>query len=140
MAEQVSAVENISSAPAALVRRFLEAMQARDLVAARACLHPEFRMTFPGDMGMTTLEELIAWSAPRYRGVAKRFEAFDVSEGPDGRAVVHTHGTLHGTWLDGTPFEGIRFIDRFELEGGRIVRQQVWNDMAEVRAQAAGDA
>ena len=130
-----------SASPAAsLVRHFLEAMQARDLAAAWACLHPEFRMTFPGDIGMATLEELVAWSAPRYRGVAKRFEAFDVSPGQDGRAVVHTHGTLHGTWPDGTPFEGIRFIDRFEIAGGRIIRQQVWNDMAEIRARGLGDA
>jgi hypothetical protein len=44
-------------------------------------------------------------------------------------------GTLHGVWLDGTPFEGIRFIDRFELADGRIQRQDVWNDMAEVHAR-----
>jgi len=29
------------------------------------------------------------------------------------------------------PFEGIRFIDRFESRGGRFTRQDVWNDLAE---------
>ena len=28
-------------------------------------------------------------------------------------------------------FEGIRFVDRFEVAGGRITRQDVWNDLAE---------
>ena len=42
-------------------------------------------------------------------------------------------GTLFGEWLDGTAFEGIRFIDRFQLSEGLIVRQDVWNDMGEVR-------
>jgi hypothetical protein len=130
-------IEALKKGPAALVRRYLEAVQARDLVTAKACLAPSFRMTFPGDVAMTTLEELIAWSQPQYRSVAKRFEAFDVSEGQGSSAVVHCHGTLHGTWPDGTPFAGIRFIDRFEIDGGLIVRQQVWNDMAEIRARRA---
>ena len=42
-------------------------------------------------------------------------------------------GTLHGRWLDGSAFDGIRFIDRFEIRGGRIVRQDVWNDAGELR-------
>ena len=39
-----------------------------------------------------------------------------------------------GILPDGTPFEGIRFIDRFEVRQGRLSRQDVWNDIAEVRA------
>jgi hypothetical protein len=38
-------------------------------------------------------------------------------------------------WLDGTAFSGIRFIDRFEVAGGLIRRQDVWNDLAEVAGQ-----
>ena len=38
-------------------------------------------------------------------------------------------GTLHGEWLDGSRFEGIRFVDLFDLRDGRIWRQQVWNDI-----------
>ena len=34
----------------------------------------------------------------------------------------------------GACFEGIRFIDRFEVIDGKITKQDVWNDMAEVRA------
>ncbi len=52
--------------------------------------------------------------------------------GGDTGASVYCFGTLGGEWPDGTAFDGIRFIDRFELQGGLITRQDVWNDMAEV--------
>ncbi len=42
-----------------------------------------------------------------------------------------------GRWPDGRPFEGVRFMDRFEVAGGLVRRQEVWNDLAEARA---GDA
>ena len=114
--------------PAQVVRAYLDAMERRDLDAARALLAPGFAMTFPGGVRMTTLEELIAWARPRYRHVAKTYQRFDALGG-----VVYCFGTLHGAWPDGAAFSGIRFIDRFELSGGRIVRQDVWNDMGEVR-------
>jgi phenylpyruvate tautomerase PptA (4-oxalocrotonate tautomerase family)/ketosteroid isomerase-like protein len=125
--------------PVATVRAFLEAMERRDLEAARALLDPGFTMTFPGDARMTRLEDLIDWARPRYRGVYKTYEGFDAMPSATG-SVVYSFGTLSGTWHSGETFEGIRFIDRFELAGGRIVRQQVWNDMAETVAAAAGAA
>ncbi len=33
---------------------------------------------------------------------------------------------------DGSPYSGIRFIDRFTVRAGTLVDQNVWNDMAEV--------
>jgi hypothetical protein len=47
--------------------------------------------------------------------------------------VVYCHGTLEGCWLDGTAFSGVRFIDRFLVQGGLLVSQDVWNDLAEHR-------
>ena len=120
--------------PAVQVRAFLEAMQARDLDAAREYVADGFRMTFPGGKVMHDLVELVAWSKTRYARVAKSFETIETAttlEGP----VVHCSGTLSGEWLDGTAFEGIRFIDRFAFENGLIADQRVWNDMAEVRAR-----
>ena len=35
-------------------------------------------------------------------------------------------------WLDGKPYAGIRFIDRFTVRNDKLVDQQVWNDLAEV--------
>ncbi|MEO0679676.1 MAG: nuclear transport factor 2 family protein [Pseudomonadota bacterium] len=119
--------------PAQTVLDYLGAMERRDLDAARALLAEGFEMRFPGAPVMTTLEALIAWSAPRYRSVRKTHEGLDVAPGPEA-TVVHCRGTLSGEWPDGTPFEGIRFTDRFELRGGLIARQDVWNDLAEARA------
>ena len=113
---------------AALVHDFLTAMEARDLPRAQAMLAPDFEMTFPGGRRMRTLPELIAWAAPRYRFVRKTYDRFDAAGD-----VVYCFGTLSGEWPDGTPFAGIRFIDRFEMAGGLIVRQDVWNDIAEVK-------
>jgi hypothetical protein len=118
--------------PAAIVQAYLAAMEARDLPAARAHLAPGFAMTFPGGVRLDSLEALVAWSAPRYRFVRKTYERFDAMPG-----LVYCFGTLHGEWPDGTPFAGIRFIDRFELEGRLIRRQDVWNDMGEARAARA---
>lgn len=121
---------------AGLVRQFLGLMQERRLEDAEKLLAPGFEMRFPGAAPMHRLAELVEWSKPRYQRIAKAYEAFDESWG-DECTVVHCHGTLHGVWLDGSAFEGIRFIDRFELAGGLIRRQDVWNDLAEVK-QAQG--
>jgi 4-oxalocrotonate tautomerase family enzyme len=122
-----------SPQPAEVVLAYLAAMEARDLETARGHLAEGFTMTFPGGHRFTRLEDLVAWSATRYREVRKAFETVD--EGvTDGAAVVHCHGTLTGTWLDGSSFEGIRFIDRFTLRDGLLVDQMVWNDLAVVHA------
>ncbi|MFN3143778.1 MAG: tautomerase family protein [Paracoccaceae bacterium] len=121
--------------PKAMVHTYLTTMEARDLAAAEAMLAPGFTMTFPGGVTMTSLAELIAWSKPRYRFVRKTYERYDATQ--DGAtAIVYCFGTLSGEWLDGTAFSGIRFIDRFEIVDGRFTRQDVWNDMAETKANA----
>ncbi len=119
----------------ALVQAFLGAMQARQLEAARLMLAPGFTMHFPGAAPMNRLEELLEWARPRYQRVAKTYEGFDECWGEE-QTVVYCRGTLHGVGLDGVAFEGIRFIDRFEVAGGVIRRQDVWNDLAEVRRTA----
>jgi len=111
-----------------MVRAFLAAMEARDLPLAQSFLGAGFVMTFPGGVRMTTLAELVAWARPRYRFVRKTYDGFD-----DAGDTVYCHGTLSGEWPDGAAFSGVRFIDRFELSNGQIVRQDVWNDIAEVR-------
>lgn len=115
-----------------LVRGFLSHMQERQLEAARALLAPGFVMQFPGAEPMTELEQLLPWAQRRYRRVAKVYEGIDQCWG-DGFTVVYCRGTLQGEWLDGTAFQGIRFIDRFEVADGRIRRQDVWNDLAQVQ-------
>lgn len=122
--------------PAETVRGFLAAMEARDIDTARAMLGAGFTMTFPATAPMATLEELIAWAAPRYRFVTKTYEGFDAMQSADEAAIVYCRGTLSGEWPDGTAFDGIRFIDRFEVINGLLTRQDVWNDIAETKASS----
>ena len=89
-------------------------------------------MIFPGGKRFTALTEIVTWAKTRYQSVLKTFERVETSfDGQD--ATVYCHGTLQGIWLDGSSFDGIRFIDRFSLSGGKITNQQVWNDLAEAR-------
>ena len=120
--------------PAQIVTDYLTAMEARDLDAAQGALSEDFQMVFPGIPPMTSLAELVNWASDRYRFVRKSNEAVEAFHS-GGVAVVYVRGTLSGEWPDGSAFQGIRFIDRFEVSGGKIIRQAVWNDLAEVRAQ-----
>lgn len=112
------------------VAKFLAAMQARDLPLAQTFLSPDFSMCFPGGARFTELAELVAWGRQRYNKIGKHIEQVDEAWAGD-MAVVHCHGSLYGEWPDGRAFDGIRFIDRFELKGGLILKQDVWNDLAE---------
>jgi len=118
--------------PGALVVTYLKAMEDRDLDAASTMLHPDFQMIFPDTQPMTTLTELIDWAKGRYRYVRKTNDAVEALQ-TGGTTVVYVRGALAGEWPDGRPFQDIRFVDRFEVRDGMIVRQDVWNDIAEVR-------
>ena len=118
------------------VKNFLRIMEDRDLETARAFLSPDFRMTFPGGVSMTTLEELIAWSKGRYTSISKTFEGFDEFQDGD-ETVVYSTGMLNGEALDGSAISEVRYIDRFIFRDGLIVDQQVWNDLADVLPKSA---
>ena len=116
--------------PAQLCLDFLDALGTRDLARAKGLISSDFEMIFPGPARFTEFADLMAWAAPRYRSIAKQIDRID--EAPLGAVVaVYVTGTLHGEKPDGTPFDGIRFIDRFEVKDGLITRQEVWNDLAE---------
>ncbi|WP_299032059.1 tautomerase family protein [uncultured Sulfitobacter sp.] len=117
--------------PIEIIRTFLGAMEARDLPTAQDMLGAGFSMTFPGTQPMHSLDALVKWAAPRYRFVTKTYEGFDAMQSAGDHAIVYCRGTLSGEWPDGTPFDGIRFIDRFEITAGLLTRQDVWNDIAE---------
>ncbi len=118
---------------AEVVRAYIAAMEARDLMAAQALLGDGFTMVFPGGAVFTELSQLLDWARPRYRSVAKSYERFDEVMGKteSTESIVYCYGTLTGVWPDGRSFEGIRFIDRFTVADGKLVDQMVWNDLAE---------
>lgn len=113
-----------------VVKSFLSAMQVRDLGQAQTHLHADFEMVFPGGHTFHRLEELLAWASTRYQRIEKNFVHFDESWQGD-RTVVYCAGSLSGVWPNGTAFDNIRFVDRFEVVAGKLTRQEVWNDLGE---------
>lgn len=115
-----------------LARIYLAAIERRDVEAAARCLAPDAVLTFPGGIRRKGAAGIASGSASRYRRIGKVVEAWEVY-GEPGAFVVYCRGTLHGEWLDGAPFTGIRFVDRFEINARAIRRQDVWNDAGEHR-------
>ena len=113
-----------------VVRTFLQALHEQDWATAQSFLHPDFCMHWPGGVVMYNLAELTAWAARHYSDICKEISQLEESWQGD-VTVVFCHGSLHGTWLNGQSFAGIRFIDRLEVRDGLITRQDVWNDLAE---------
>lgn len=127
----MNATPTIAEHPAvALVREFLDASMAPDPERAARCMGEGARIVFTGGREMPDVAAVTAFNAARYRRVKKALGAFDCVE-RDGRAIVYATGTLHGEWPDGRAFAGNRYVDRYEVVDGRIVRMDVWNDSAE---------
>lgn len=124
-------------AAVALVGNYLALLQARDVVRAQALLGGAVRIAGPGGEA-SSAAGVVANSSRRYQRVGKHIERYDAMKTEDGAVIVYCLGILHGVWSDGIAFEGIRFIDRFEVRNGRIERQDVWNDAAERRLACAG--
>lgn len=123
-------------AAAKIVRTYLRLVEARDLDAASEFLADDVSIVFPGGRTFESLTDQVASSAGRFRSVKKTLDHLDVvSDGAE--TTVYVYGTLAGQALDGSPFDGVRFIDRFALNDGLIVSQMVWNDLAEVGALPA---
>ena len=123
-------------AAAKIVRTYLRLVEARDLDAASEFLADDVLIVFPGGRTFGSLTDQVASSAGRFRSVKKTLDQLDVvSDGAE--TTVYVYGTLAGQALDGSSFDGVRFIDRFALNDGQIVSQMVWNDRAEVGALPA---
>jgi hypothetical protein len=122
-----------------IVEEFLRIIMIPDPVAARAFVSPQLRIRFTGAREMKDPTECSAFNASRYKWVKKKFEQTDVvAGGNDDEAIVYNIGTLYGEWLDGTPFAGNRYVDRYVVRNGLIVKMDVWNDSAERMLLRAG--
>ncbi len=122
-----------------IVEEFLRIIMIPDPVSARAFVSPQLRIRFTGAREMKDPTECSAFNASRYKWVKKKFEQTDVvAGGSDDEAIVYNIGTLYGEWLDGTPFEGNRYVDRYVVKHGLIVQMDVWNDSAERMLLRAG--
>ncbi len=114
----------------ARLTRFLDLVAARRLSEAEAFLAPGAAIVFPGGVRFASLQEMADAVRRRYRRVRKRVERWDVLPAAD-RVTVYCLGMLEGEDGQGRPFMGVRFVDRFEVRDGHIVRHEVWNDLAE---------
>jgi len=126
--------------PAAkIVEEYLRLLMIPDPEAARRYIGPELEIRFTGNRLMREPAECAAFNAQRYKWVKKKFGPTHVAEGGTAdETVVYQTGTLYGEWPDGTPFEGSRYVDRYVLRRGKIVRMEVWNDSAEWLLVRAG--
>lgn len=127
---------SVNSAPAthlegniALVDRYLQLCEDRETDAASRLLAPSIRIEFPGNLEYHSLEELFAAATGNYTWVRKRRIRY--LEGESGtQSFVISLGTLYGEQMDGTPFEGVRYIDTFLISDELITEQVVSNDLA----------
>ena len=125
--------------PAGLVNEYLRLVMIPDPVAARRFVAPDLQIVFTGGRAMREPADCTAFNATRYRWVKKRIDRTEtVAGGTPELTVVYSLGTLHGQWPDGRPFEGNRYVDRYELRHGLITRLDVWNDSAEWLLVSAG--
>ena len=121
------------------VEAFLEASMVPDPVRARTYMAPDVKITFTGGRKFDDPAGTAAFNSARYRRVKKKFERTDVvAGGTDDETVVYNTGTLYGEWPDGEAFSGNRYVDRFVVRRGKIVRMDVWNDSAEILLVRAG--
>src|ERR1700716_159555 len=121
-------VERMSDAE--VVEAYLTASMIPDPDAAAAYMKPGTIITFTGGGEFDHPRGATGFYSGPLRWVKKKMDRFDVCPGKD-ETVVYSIGTLYGEWIDGTPFEGNRYVDRFVVQDGQIVKMDVWNDSAE---------
>jgi ketosteroid isomerase-like protein len=114
----------------AMVERFMLASMEGDRTITDELMAPDIEVVFTGGRKFAKPDDVKAFNADRYRWVKKAIERYDVAFADD-EIVVYSLGTLYGEWPDGEAFEGNRYVDRFVIKNGRIVKMDVWNDSAE---------
>lgn len=130
MTSQDSTSTPALQADAEIVRQYLDASMVPDPETAARYVADNVVITFTGGRVFDHPSGPTAFNAGRYKWVKKRMERFDIASG-ENETVVYSLGTLYGEWPDGDPFEGNRYVDRFVVRGGKIVKMDVWNDSAE---------
>ena len=124
---------------AKIVEEYLRVLMIPDPEAARKYCAEDLEIRFTGNRKMRDPAECAAFNRGRYKWVKKKFGPTHVAEGGTAQeTTVYQTGTLYGEWLDGTPFEGNRYVDRYVVSRGKIVKMEVWNDSAEWLLVRAG--
>ncbi|GEM_PF-124873 len=120
----------------AMVQKVILGAMAGDRALVDRYMAPDVELIFVGRK-LGAADEIGKFNQTRYKWVKKSIDRWDVTfEGNE--VIVSSLGTLYGEWLDGTPFKGNRYIDRFILVDGKITKMDVWNDSAELLMKRAG--
>lgn len=134
----------VNLSPGQTIDEFLRLIMIPDPAAASRFTSPNLQITFTGKRAMREPADCTAFNKSRYAWVKKRIERTETvglvtgTEVDPAEAVVYSIGTLYGEWPDGTPFEGNRYVDRFVVRDGLIIKMDVWNDSAEWLMVKAG--
>lgn len=123
-------LDDEAEAARAIVEAFLIASMIPDPDTAAGYTADDVVIHFTGATRMAHPRDMTAYNAARYAWVKKKMERCDVAPGI-GETVVYGIGTLYGEWLSGKKFENNRYVDRFVVKNGKIVKIDVWNDSAE---------
>lgn len=127
--------------PVSIVEEYLRLHMIPDPGSARKFCAPELEIRFTGNRLMHDPAEATAFNKARYKWVKKKFgPTHVVAGGTPEETTVYQTGHLYGEWLDGTPFEDNRYVDRYVVRNGKIVKMEVWNDSAEWLLVRAGFA
>ncbi len=133
------AARDPTAAAVEVVETYLRLHMIPDPDSARAYCAPNLEIRFTGNRLMHDPAEATAFNKSRYKWVKKKFGPTHVVAGGGAEeTIVYQTGTLYGEWLDGTPFEGNRYVDRYFVCHGKIVKMEVWNDSAEWLMVRAG--
>lgn len=128
------------AASTATIDQYLALCEERNLKAASAHLAPDALLVWPGGTRHESLQDMVESASGRYRWVRKHRGEYAVGADAEGRTVVTSRGSLYGVNLHGVEFDGIRYVDVFVLEAGRIIEQHVWNDLGVVDALTRTEA
>jgi limonene-1,2-epoxide hydrolase len=119
-----------------VVQQFIKGVNERDGDTVRKFASADIHMTFPGDVVIRSVDEFFTWLAGRSPRSVYDYEAIDIVTLED-RSVVYASGRVNGVTASGVAFSGVRVMDKFMIQDGRVVTKEAWSDMAEFMRQSA---
>lgn len=127
------------AAAKAVVETFLDLSMIPDPEEASRYVADDMELTFTGGRKFSGPAGATGFNAKRYTRVKKRFLRTDAAlDAETGDVHVYNTGYLYGEWPDGTRFDNNRYMDKFVVRDGKIVKMDVWNDSAEILLDRAG--
>jgi limonene-1,2-epoxide hydrolase len=117
------------SNPKALAEEFFDRLSDEDRRESAGELFDDRAViTRPGArfVGENAVEEFLAASGDRYEWADKEFDRWIEAD-----STAISVGRLYGVDNRGDQFGDVRYVDVFRVENGRIVRLDIWNDLAE---------